>query len=272
MSEPPYLEPPLRSRTIAIIGYAETSWPPESVWADPNIEKWTLNHGHNIDPQGRWDRLFEFHSRDVIDEETRLHHRGVDQWAVLQGERKRPIYMRARHDDVLCSVRFPIEKFVKFYGMRCDKLKRRPYVEMAAGYMLGYAVMALFPEAMTSSPEIQVYGFELFDGDEYAHQRANFEFYAAWAMGAGIRVDVPDSSAIFSSRGLYEYDNGEASALLNKADTYLDERFKEMTRKFHDVKAQNDECVAQMQTISGIMQEVEMQRKMIRHLLRGGSY
>ena len=43
-----FIEPVLKARTIAIIGFAESSWPPESVWADPTIEKWTLNHGHRI--------------------------------------------------------------------------------------------------------------------------------------------------------------------------------------------------------------------------------
>ena len=269
-----FAEPPLRCRRIAIVGYAETCWPPEHVWADQTIERWTLNHGHNIDP--RWDRLFEFHDRAVIEAESAAHFRGVDQWRALQEIADRPVYMKATEPGVPCSVAFPVQQFVEFFGAGCDKLARRPYAEMAAAYMLGYAIMLLCRGARTNGPEfgseILVYGFELFDGEEYDHQRACFEMYAGWAMGAGIRVTVPDTSAIFSTRGLYEYQTGETSRLLNQADQYLKERFDEVTRTFQTAKARNDQAVAEMQTISGGMQEVEQQRKFVRHLLKGGNY
>lgn len=268
-----HTEPSLRCRTIAIVGYAETCQPPESVWADAHVEKWTLNHGHTIDP--RWDRLFEFHSRDVIDEESRLHHRGVDQWGVMRGEQSRPIYMREAHDDVRQSVRFPVEEFVEFFGARCEKIMRRPYVEMAAGYMIGYAIMKLMPataDDYLESPEIQVYGFELFDGEEYDHQRACFEFYAGWAMGAGIKVIVPETSAIFANRGLYEYGTGESARLLNQANRYLTERFELIKKQLGQASQRNADAVAEMQTLSGVLQEVEQQRTYVRHLLKGGNF
>lgn len=514
-----FVEPPLRARRIAIIGYAETSWPPESVWADQTIEKWTLNHGHNINP--RWDRLFEFHDRKVIDEESVAHFRGVDQWAVLRGEPTRPIYMRERQDDVPCSVRFDLQAFTSYFGSQCDKLARRPYVEMAAGFMLGYAIMRLAAYPQGDPAAIQVYGFELFDGEEYcvapgtrvltadlnwvpagcvqvgdqlvgfeeqsqpqggrdwrratvesvvplrrpcyrviladgsvlissaehrwlaasgsnyewrttealahtwrglhthlakvvepwngpvhswdagylaaafdgeghvggnlqkrgssgalgyaqkknamsaaversldlygfkwgrrggdvrqyriaggktevlrflgqvrpqrllekfdidrlglmrskrvriesvekvgeadvvgigtstgtfvaegfashnSHQRACFEFYAGWAMGLGIRLTVPEKSAIFASRGLYAYDTGETMRLLNQADQYLGARFTEVTATFHAARERNEQAVAEMQTASGILQEIEQERKFVRHLIKGGDY
>lgn len=271
---PSFAEPPLRARRIAIIGYAETSWPDDSVWADPTIEKWTLNHGHNIDP--RWDRLFEFHGRAVIDQESREHFRGIDQWAVLCGETSRPIYMMARQPDVPCSVTFQIGSFQKFFGLKCGKLFEKPYAEMAAAYMLGYAIMRLCRDASSNGPEygseIQVYGFELFDGEEYDHQRACFEFYAGWAMGAGIRMTVPEKSAIFASRGLYGYDTGEAMRLLNQAEQYLVDRFKEVTATFHAARSRNEQAVSEMQTASGVLQEIEQQLKFVRHLLKGGNY
>lgn len=519
----PYAEPPLRARRIAIIGYAETSWPDERVWADPTIEKWTLNHGHNIDP--RWDRLFEFHDRAVIDEESRAHFRGVDQWAVLRGETARPIYMMEAHADVPCAVRFDVDWFSVFFGLGCEKLRRHPYAVMAAAYMLGYAIMLISRSDGVKvgdvQTEIQVYGFDLFDGEEYcvapgtrvltsdlnwvpagcvqvgdqlvgfeeksqpqggrdwrratvesvvnlrrpcyrvilsdgsvlissaehrwlaasgsnyewrtteslahtwrgkhthlakvvdpwqgpvhswdagylaaafdgeghvggnktkrgksgslgyaqkpnamsatveraldlygfewgrrgddvgqyriaggkteilrflgqirpqrllakfdlnqlglmrsqrvriesvekvgdadvvgigtstgtfvaegfashnSHQRACFEFYAGYALGLGIHLVVPDKSAIFASRGLYGYDTGETMRLLNQADQYLGERFKEVTATFHAARARNEQAVAEMQTASGIMQEIEQERKFVRHLLKGGDY
>lgn len=275
------IDSPLRSRRIAIVGFGGNTQPPDDIWADPTIEKWTLNHGHSLGP---WDRLFEFHDRDVIALESREHFRGVDQWAVLTSEKDRPIYMKAVDPDVPCSVRFPIENFSTYFGAHCDKLLKRPYAEMAAAYMLGYAIMRLAtksgatfldgsPRTVTSSDmEILVYGFELFDGEEYAHQRACFEFYSGWAQGAGIRMRVPDESAIFNSRGLYEYDTGESNATLNFLDKYLGARFEEMKGKFGAAKAKNDEAIGEMQTISGVMQEVEQQRKMVQHMLRGGRY
>ncbi len=197
-------------------------------------------------------------------------------YGVLKGETRRPIYMQGQHADVLCCVPFPIGAFTQFFGAKCEKLLRRPYAEMAAGYMLGYAIMKLCLDAATNGPEfgaeILVYGFELFDGEEYDHQRSCFEFYAGWAMGAGIRVTVPDTSAIFSSRGLYAYDTGESQRLMNQADQYLKERFAEVTKSFHAARARNDAAVAEMQTLAGILQEVERQRTYVRHLLKGGNY
>lgn len=266
----PFTEPPLRSRRIAIVGFAETSWPPEEVWADQGIEKWTLNHGHGIDP--RWDRLFEFHGRAVIDAESAAHFRGVDQWQVLRSEKARPVYMMEQQPDVACSLTFPLGDFKRFFGRQCEKLSAKPYAEMAAAYMLGYAIMRLEEHLQVAGREILVYGFELFDGEEYSHQRACFEMYAGWAMGAGIELTVPEKSAIFASRGLYGYDTGETQRLLNQADDYLGARFKEVTATFHAAKARNDQAVAEMQTASGILQEIEQQRKFVRHLLKGGDY
>lgn len=270
-----FTEPPLLVRRIALVGFGGNTQPPDDVWANAGIEKWTLNHGHGLD--ARWDRLFEFHGRDVIDAESRDQFRGVDQWQTLATEQRRPIYMRSEDASVPCSVRFPIEQFREYFGEGCVKLLFKPYAEMAAAYMLGYAIMRLasLVDVLTDRLghcEILIYGFELFDDGEYAHQRACFEFYAGYALGAGIRVTVPDESAIFANRGLYEYDTGASAALLNTADKYLGARFDEMKAKFGAAKAKNDDAVAEMQTISGIMQEVEQNRKMVRHLLKGGTY
>ncbi len=309
----PSLGAPVTTRKIAIVGFADTCWPPEAVWADPAIEKWTLNHGHRIDP--RWDRLFEFHGREVITEESAKHFRGVDQWAVLSAETRRPIYMMFQHDEVPNSVMFPLDAFTAYFGRHCDKLAAKPYAEMAAAYMLGYAIMQLADQgpqwrckkcgcrwrdnsdgtvslldvtqrSCTSCetinttlscvreppPEILIYGFELFDGEEYSHQRPCFEMYAGWAMGAGITLTVPDTSCIFANRGLYGYDTGETQRLMNQANEYLSQRFKEVTTAFHLAKERNDAAVAEMQTAAGILQELERQQTYVRHLLKGGNY
>lgn len=260
-------EPPLKSRIIALVGFGENTQPPEAVWNNPAIEKWTLNHGHGLNPN--WDRLFEFHDRSVIELESREHFRGVDQWAALANEKTRPIYMKAVDEAIPCSVRFPIEHFTAFFGQGCEKLLRSPYAEMAVAYMMGLAIMKL---NAVQDGEIYIYGFELFDGTEYQHQRACFEFYAGFALGRDIRLVVPEASAIFANRGLYEYDTGKASEQLNLAERYLKARFEEMKGKFADASRRNADAIAEMQTISGIMQEVEQNLKMVQHLLRGGSY
>lgn len=264
------IDPPLRSGHIAIVGFGPNTQPPEAVWADPTIEKWTLNHGHTLG-RGRWDRLFEFHDTATIDLESRTFTRGVSQNDVLRNETARPIYMRETRPDVPCSVRFDIDRWRGYFGHHCEKLQRRPYCVMAVGFMIGEVIIRLMEQAI-EDPELAVYGVELIDDEEWEHQRACCEFLLGWAMGRGITVHVPDASAVFASNGLYEYDTGETTALLNWQLTHLTERLEKAKEHFLAAKRANEEAISKMQTFSGQIQELEDERRILQRLLRGGRY
>lgn len=268
-------DPQLRSSHIAIVGFGPNTRPPEHLWADQAVEKWTLNHGHTIDP--RWDRLFEFHTPETVALESRIHTRGVDQADVLRRETTRPIYMRERRDDVPASVRFDIERWTRYFGRGCIKLQERPYCVMAVGFMLGEAIIRLHDYYVTHGPTggqqvISLYGIELIDDEEYAYQRACCEFFVGYALGVGICVNVPMASAVLSSNGLYEYDSGEVTAVLNWQLTHLGERLDTAKGHFSKATADNADAIARMHTFSGQMQEIEDERKIVAHLLRGGRY
>lgn len=264
-----FVDPPLRATRIAIIGFGPNTQAPEAIWADDSIEKWTLNHGHVLD--ARWDRLFEFHDRATIVAESRLHTRNVSQIETLAREAARPIYMRERQADVPASVRFPIEDWIAFHGRYCEKLLRRPYGVSAVALMIGEAIRRLV-EFSVDPGEIFLYGIELIDDEEWAHQRACVEFFVGMALGFGIRVHVPDASAVLASNGLYEYENGETNAVLNWQAANLQKRWEQARDKYAQARKDNDDAVARMHTFSAVMQEIEQEKTIVGRLLRGSRY
>lgn len=271
------VDQPLKSGHIAIIGFGQNSQPPERVWADDGIEKWTLNHGHVLD--ARWDRLFEFHGAGTIDLESALHTRGVSQLDALRSEQRRPIYMREARADVPASVRFDIERWVMYFGRYCEKLQRKPYCVMAVGFMIGEAIIRLMDTTDNvrfgrnlGASRISLYGIEMTDDEEWAHQRACCEFLLGWAQGMGIPVSVPDASAVFASTGLYEYDSGEVTEVLNWQLAHLAQRSDKAKDLYVKARKDNDDAVARMQTFSAQMQEIEAEQAIVKHLLRGGRY
>lgn len=261
-------DPPLRSRRVAIVGFASDDRHLVP-WADPDLEIWGLNMALGWMP--KWDRLFEMHDRGTIEAETAELKRDVDYLTALRAETTRPIYMLQEHADIACSVPYPIDEFKAYFGARCEKLARQPYATSTFGFMLGQAIMRLAPNGPApDGSEIQVYGVPLLNDEEYAYQRENATFFAGFAMGRNIRLTLTENAAWMEADGLYGYTEPAIVTLLTrlKQMAALDE--VEYGRKFDEALRENEALKSRAATLDGSRQYASKLQKRLTILLRGG--
>jgi len=317
-----FTEPVLRSRRIAIIGHGASHV--DAPWDDATVEKWTLNHGHALNP--KWDRLFELHNRFVVANEDALATsdtapipgqpvRSLRHLEVLRGESHRPVYVRDEGMALPTAVRFPINDLIQLYGERCAKLARQPYFTSQVSLMVGYATMLLLKSRANEwQPEHEVilcYGVDVHPDDAYWDQRACFEAMCYFAMGRGITVVMPDTSAAFNATAIYGYEApGEQAfvAQLHLVHDVYRQKSEKLKRRFSEARTEEqalakriawlegairfaldparpnldaeltqlqDEhatVVAKMQTLAGCLQQSDEDRSILGHVLKGGRY
>lgn len=194
-----FTEPPLTTNKIAIVGFYEKDWPLVP-WDDPLIEKWVMNMAPLSVPT--WHRCFEPHNRVDLEIETEQMKRAPNASKrfldTLQAERQRPIYMVGTPEqwtDIPCMVPIPYERVRTYFGEHCDRLLEKPWVESAMGWQMAVAIMMLCDQgAPVPGAEIQIYGCPLAQDTEYAYQRENATFFAAFAMGRGIKVTFTENA------------------------------------------------------------------------------
>ena len=88
--------------------------------------------------------------------------------------------MKTPEGEVLCKVKaFPVRE--------ATKLIPGGYFTSTIAYMLAYAIME-------KVDRIRLYGFEMWSGldnNEYYYQRPCVDFWIAFALGRGIKVEIP---------------------------------------------------------------------------------
>ena len=101
-----------------------------------------------------------------------------------------------------------IEKEITEYPLHeAVKLAPGGYFTSTVAYMICYAIMNKFDR-------IRLYGFEVWSGsnaNEYQHQRPCIDFWIAFAMGRGIKVEVPYYLTLTATnnQNYYGYFKGE---------------------------------------------------------------
>lgn len=264
------VDPALRARTIAIVGFAMEDRP-LIPWDDPATEIWGLNMSHSW--MQRWDRLFEMHDRETLELETAELKRDNDHLGTLQAEAGRPIYMLDVQPDIPCSVRYPIEAFTSYFGEFCQKLRAQPYATSTFGFMMGLAIMKLRPGSLddwTAPAEIQVYGVPLLNDEEYAYQRENATFFAGFAMGRHIQFALTPHSAWLEADGLYGYTDPTTVTLLKRLQAMAVTDATDYDAQFDAVMKDNDTLKTRAATVDGARQYARKLNKRLTILLRGG--
>lgn len=175
---------------IALIGYApNVRFAP---WNDPTYEIWGLND--QIFTMPRVDVLFELHSPDVIKAEGH--------WDKLKTV-KIPVIMQDHYDDIPTSVKYPMDLVEQTFIVPGTD---RPYLTCSASLMLAVAlVMAPRPES------IDVYGVDMAQDGEFAHQRPSCEYFLGIARGLGIKTSVQFSSDLLKARFIYGFEDEKLS-------------------------------------------------------------
>ena len=124
-----------------------------------------LNHRYSV-----W---FEMHDRRIWEK------RGPEYLDLLRMADV-PIYMQQEWEDIPNSVEYPLISVISDVG--CD------YFQSSIAYMLGLAVF--------EHKDIELYGVDNHEGDEFALERPCNEYMLGVAVGRGLQVWVHDSSSL----------------------------------------------------------------------------
>jgi len=141
-----------------------------------------------------------------------------------------PVYMNECHQRYPCSVRYPIEAVLAYFG--------HDYFTSTIAFMIALAIMEK-PE------EIAIYGVDLIVGTEWETQRQCAEYYIGWARGMGIKVVIPEASSLLTQRSRYGYQVRPDDLL------HTDDFVTRHTR----VKERRDQLQIHLALLDGAMQE-----------------
>ena len=181
-------------KSVALVGMSPTNCS-LAPYKDKTIEIWGLNEAHSFQWFQSWDRMFQMHkSKDFKrDLDThRAHERGnvKGHYDWLRQEHGNPVYMQHVYAEIPDSVEYPLaevcERFFKRVLKGEEKIK---YLTSTFAYMLALALFEGFER-------LEIFGFEMAGGDEYAPQKACAEFWLGMAMGMGVEIYLPPKSQL----------------------------------------------------------------------------
>jgi len=240
-----YLDFPRKSDRVIIVGFAGSR--DHVPFDDKGAEVWGLNElwQPGIWPEAmratlRWDRWFEIH--DVLEREPPSPR--TDQhlpWLRACGI---PIYMQRRAEPIPWSVELPIDELLERFhvgdtrsGMEPRK-RRNSYFTNQVSFMIALAIFMEYRE-------IWVYGVDMAQQTEYAHQRPSCEYYLGWAAGAGIKLRIPNDSDLLKATHLYGYESD--NAMLDK----MLRRQKELQGRLQYLRGQCNQRLADIHKHKG---------------------
>jgi hypothetical protein len=155
-------------KKVCIIGFADTR--NEAPFTDPSWEIWGLNDLHGSLP--RYDRWFDIHTRDNIDEDVKLGRTPADKCG-LGGLRTLnvPIYMQDKYADVPNSIKFPLQEIKDKFG---------DYFTNSISYMTAMAIFEGYNE-------IAIYGVDMAVGCLAAETRV-LTADLRWVQSGDVKV------------------------------------------------------------------------------------
>ncbi len=169
-------------KRIAIVGFSSTSRH-LAPWHDPSFELWGMNQAYEHF-QRRPDRWFELHTSENQPDPSVPTY--LDDLRTLDC----PVYMLEDDASVPTSVKYPLERVLKI-GPK--------YFTSTAAYMVALAIL----EGVS---EIACYGIDCTVGTEYEYQKPCLEWWLGVALGRGIKVTIPEASALLKAPYLYGYE------------------------------------------------------------------
>lgn len=229
-----------KRKKVAIVGFASSSRM-KAPFEDPEFEIWSVNQCYRFLP--RADRWFEIHNRPMFEADI---VRDTDYVGWLR-KCPLPVYMIERFADIPNSVRYPVEQMSREYGVDfIADLKtpvppptqmrfagdRWPYLTSTPAYMIALAIAEGFEE-------IGVWGIDLVVGREYDYEKPCAEYLLGFARGRGIKVTLPQETALLKSRYIYGHPDppvgGVTRTLLDSRHTKLIERRQQLATEINAV-------------------------------------
>lgn len=195
-------------KNIAICGFASSSRGLIPV-DDPTWEVWGMNQLYRH--IRRADRWFEIHynwNEEVVE--------GTDHVGWLR-DCGIPVYMNEAHDDLPSSLRFPIERMCAKFGdyftstvpymlaVALDEIDTRVTQALAGLGILAPDKYEARRRELYGEYTIGIFGIDLVVEEEYFEQRPCAEYWIGMAVARGIRVFIPQPSALCKQRVRYGY-------------------------------------------------------------------
>lgn len=225
---------------VAIVGFAPT-WP-MAPFKDPDFEIWACNEFHMIAP--RIDVLFQLHGEGRL-QDTKKEMDGKHlEWL---RNAKIPILMQKHYDDIPNSIPFPKDYLQDKFGNRfVDPGTKETYFTNTISWQIALAIDMGYKE-------IDLYGVNMANDEEYASQRPSVEYFIGIARGLGIRVYIPDQSDLCKSWVLYGFDDEQATVIHKRLKHFKDENIQ----KKQQLEAAAQNAIAQMHQAIGIVQAID---------------
>jgi len=214
-----------KRKKVAIVGFASNTLHLVP-WFDDSFELWGLNQGHLNFPR-RADRWFEMHQP-----ESTADVRDPDYITFLKNVTI-PVYMIQTFDEYPTSLRYPIEDAINYVG--------QDYFTSSVAFMLVLAAMEGFEE-------IHVYGVNLAIGDEYFYEKPNAEYLIGLLRGRGLKVYVPQASALLKQFRRYGYHTDARPAQSLKVL---------IQSRVHHYRSEIEKAQGTLNTLIGAMREAE---------------
>jgi hypothetical protein len=190
-----------------------------------------MNALHKLTPpETKWDAWFQLH--DIKEHHPKDMGEHVE-WLAAQ---PMPIFMWAEHIPkypIPNAVPFPRDAVVAHFGR---------YFTNTVSWMIAYAILAKFQK-------VGVYGVDMAQDSEYAHQRPSCEFFLGWAAGAGIEVEIPKSSDLLKAPYLYGYEDG------GELNVKYSARLKELAERRASLERQRNQAHEAALQVAGAQED-----------------
>ena len=185
----------MTKKTAALVGFAPASRM-VAPFENEEITIFGINEEYSYDWFKRksgnlvWVQL---HSRELITRDN--NHNDPHHWEWLQKEHPFPIYMQEKYDDIPSSVKFPI-----------NEIRDRWRGDNGWNYYTSTLAYLLVLAEYLGYKRMELYGFEMASGTEYAYQRACACYWIGKLRGKGIEVYLPPQSDLLVGAP-YAYDS-----------------------------------------------------------------
>lgn len=214
------------TKAVQIVGFAP-SWI-ETPW-DNGAHLWGMNALHKVAGDRPWTAWFQLHDIDKHHKDDRAEH------IAWLRDSNLPIYMWEHHlpryqAEIPNAVPYPKDAILAHFGN---------YFTNTVSWMIALAIVGGYQD-------IGVFGIDMAQDSEYAHQRPSCEFFLGWAAGAGIRLAIPKTSDLLKASYLYGAEEEDASVLRAKYESRLKElveRKGQMERDFNNLQAALNQIV-----------------------------
>ena len=243
--------------TAILCGFAGTTRG-DVPWEETDSTIIGINEAYKPGFMKRWDIWMQMHSHDNFTRKANPNDPEHYEWLKNADV---PIMMQQKYQEVPNAVKFPIEEYKKFVGMR--------WADSSLAYMAVWA-------ALEGYKRIEAYGFEMASNTEWAYQAKNACYIIGLMRGMGIDFWLPPTCMILG-KGLYAYDKMSIGyrQQLEMREHVVADQLQKAQWKFHNLggrmeqttslrdRIEKKEDVDLAVEIEGLRLEVEKQGSMV---------